>query len=201
MRVLVESTGLPEGWIFNIIEGKYLEEVSKRRGASWVKPGRVLLIPTSFGIEPTDLNTLLQDEMLKKVEDLEAELEATREDLGRYQCPYCSAELSSAGGYPIDEHTDGYFETFGCGYSLQDGYPTSLCPKDPKFPKLEDFELRIEQTTSGEWICYAIGKTPKAKLVSIGFCPGRTEEEARQRVARRYDYLAGNTRDPMASLG
>ena len=33
MRVLVETTTLPEGWIFNIIEGKYLEEVTKRRGA------------------------------------------------------------------------------------------------------------------------------------------------------------------------
>jgi len=104
LRVLAEKTGLPEGWIFNIIEGKYMEEVSKRRGAAWVKPGRIVFIPASFDIEPTDLNTLVQDEILQKVEDLEGELEATREDLGQYKCPYCGSGLSSTGGYPIDEH-------------------------------------------------------------------------------------------------
>jgi hypothetical protein len=60
---------------------------------------------------PTDLSTLLRDEVLRRIEDLEGELEATREDLtkfkSQYTCPYCSAELSSAGGYPIDEHSEG----------------------------------------------------------------------------------------------
>jgi hypothetical protein len=110
LRVLAEKTSLPEGWIFKIIEGKYLEEVSKRRGATRVKPGWIVLIPASFDIEPTDLNTHLQDEILQKLEDLEGELEATREDPGQYKCPYCGSGLSSTGGYPIDEHNDRNFE-------------------------------------------------------------------------------------------
>ncbi len=194
---LVAKTGLPAGWVFNIIEGRYLEEVSKRRGAGWNKPGRVVVIPASFDIEPTDLNALLKDEILKKVEDLEGELEATREDLGQYKCPYCGSGLSSTGGYPIDEHNDGYYEHFGCGYSTRDGYPESICPKDPQFPEFEDFELKLEKTTSGEWVCDPMGKTAKAKLLSIGHCPGRTEAEARARVRKRYDWYAGKSQDPM----
>ncbi len=197
--VLVADTELPAGWVFNIIEGRYLEEVSKRRGAAWSKPGRVVLIPASFDIEPTDLNTLLQDEILKKLEDLEGELEVTREDLGQYKCPYCGSGLSSTGGYPIDEHNDGYYEQFGCGYSTRDGYPERICPTDPQFPKFEDFDLKIEKTTRGEWVCYPMGKTAKAKLLDIGYCPGRTEAEARARVRKRYDWYAGKNNDPIGS--
>jgi hypothetical protein len=194
-RQIIERTGLPDGWVFNVIEGKYMEEISQRRGASWVKPGRLVLIPVSFGIEPTDLRTLLDPAMLEKMEDLENELESTREDLSQYKCPYCGSGLSAAGGYPIDEHNEGDYEYFSCGYGLRNGYPESLCPKDPEYPKLEDFELKTVQSDSGEWMCFPMGKTPKAKLVDIGACPGRTAEEARDRVAKRYVYFSGKKPD------
>jgi len=198
MRVLVETTTLPEGWIFNIIEGKYLEEVAKRRGASWVKSGRIVLIPVSFDIEPTDLNTLLQDQVLRQVEELMVDLEDTRADLdehqNRYHCPFCGAELFAAGGYPIDQHSDGYFESFVCGYTVHEGQVSRLCPKDPGFPKLEDFDLTVHRTNDGQWVCWTAGKTSQARLVSIPPCPGRTEEEARRRVVEHYDWVARKTK-------
>jgi hypothetical protein len=194
-RDLVAQTQLPEGFLFNVIEGRYMEEVSKRRGASWVKPGRLVHIPVGFGIEHTDLRTLLDPGMIEKLEQLEEELDATRDHLSRYRCPYCDSELTSSGGYQIDEHNDGYFEEFACGYSLQDGSERGLCPQDPAYPKFEDFELRIEQSSSGQWMCFPIGKTPKAERVQLGSCPGRTREEAEQRVARRYEYISGKSRD------
>ena len=130
-RDIVNQTGLPEGFVFNVIEGRYMEEISKRRGASWVKPGRFVLVPVAFGIEPTDLRTLVDPAMLQKLEELEDELYATRDDLSRYRCPHCNSELVASGGYPIDEHNDGDYEQFSCGFGLRDGQVESLCPMDP----------------------------------------------------------------------
>jgi len=192
---LVTQTGLPDGFVFNIIEGKYMEEISKRRGASWVKPGRLVLIPVAFGIQPTDLRTLLDPAVIQKLEELEDELGATRADLSRYRCPHCSAEMTASGGYPIDEHNEGDYEQFSCGHGLRDGRVVSLCPKDPNFPKLEDFELVMNQTKSGEWICWPKPKTPYAQLIGLDSCPGRTEEEAERRVKARYLYRSGQKRD------
>jgi hypothetical protein len=80
----------------------YIEEVSKP--SSFVGQTRSSSIhPDEFWHRANGPEHLLQDEMPKRVGDLEDELEATREDLGRYNCPFCDAELSSAGGYPIDD--------------------------------------------------------------------------------------------------
>lgn len=143
---LVKQTGLPDGFIFNVIASRYMEETSKPRGASWVKPGRLVLIPVAFGIQPTDLRTLLDPAVIQKMEELEDELGATRDNLSRYHCPHCNSEMIACGGYPIDEHNDGDYEQFSCGYGLRDGQLESLCPKDPDFPKFEDFELVMNQT-------------------------------------------------------
>jgi hypothetical protein len=197
LRELVTKTGLPEGFIFNVIEGKYMEEISKRRGASWVKPGRLVLIPVAFNIQPTDLRTLLEPVVLQRLGDLTENLEATQEELSRYRCPYCKAEMTASGGYPIDEHNDGDYEQFSCGYGVRDGRVESLCPKDPNFPKFEDFELIMRQTKDGEWICWAKPKTRYATLVRLDSCPGRTVEEAQRRVKARYLFTSGQERDIM----
>jgi hypothetical protein len=192
---LVTQTGLPEGFVFNIIEGKYMEELSKRRGASWVKPGRLVLIPVAFGIQPTDLRTLLDPAVVKKMEELEDELGTTRGDLSRYRCPHCNAEMTASGGYRIDEHNDGDYEQFSCGYGQRDGQVDSLCPKDPHFPKFEDFELVTNQREPGEWICRPKPKTPYAQLIGLDPCSGRTKEEAERRVKARYLHRSGQKRN------
>jgi hypothetical protein len=129
------------------------------------------------------------------MEELEDELGATRDDLSRYRCPHCNAEMTASGGYPIDEHNDGDYEQFSCGYGLRDGRVKSLCPKDPNFPKFEDFELVMNQTKSGEWICWPKPKTLHARLIGLSSCPGRTEEEAKRRVKARYLYKSGQERN------
>jgi hypothetical protein len=100
---------------------------------------------------------------------------------------------SSAGQqpYPIDEHNDGDYEQFSCGFGLRDGQVESLCPKDPNFPKLEDFELQMHQAKSGEWICLPKPKTRYAGLIGLGSSPGRTQEEAQRRVKAHYQYRSG----------
>lgn len=187
-RDIVNQTGLPEGFVFNLIEGRYMEEVSKRRGASWVKPGRLVIVPVAFGIEPTDLRTLLDPAMIQKLEELEDELDATRDDLSRYRCPHCNSELVASGGYPIDEHNDGDYERFSCGFGLRDGRVDSLCPKDPNFPKFEDFELQLRQSESGVWICWPKPKTRYAGLIGLCSSSGRTQEEAQRSVKTHYLY-------------
>lgn len=191
-QTLVEETGLPEGWIFNIIEGKYMEEVCKRNGASWVKKGRLVLVPAGFGAEPSDLQTLLNAKLLEKAEQLEEELQATQDELGQYTCPYCGAGLSSAG--PGDPDGESYFQSFECGYSCIDGSVQQLCPSDPKFPELEDFEFDLRLTSHNEWICTAIPKTPAGRHVHLLSQPGRTEEDARRRVIEQYNYTARKRR-------
>lgn len=195
MRMLVEETKLPEGWIFNIVEGKYMEEICKRKGASWAKKGRVVLIPMGFGVEPTDLQALLNADLVRRVEELQEDLEITQDELGQYRCPYCGAALSSAASVELDEHSDGYYQSFECGYAVLDGYPETLCPSDPKFPTLEDFDLQVHKTKyENEWICTPVPKTPHARKVDLYPQPGRTEEEARQRVIEWYNYIMKSRR-------
>ena len=199
-RDIVNQTGLPEGFVFNIIEGRYMEEVSKRRGASWVKPGRLVLVPVSFGIEPTDLRTLLDPAMIQKLEHLEDELYATRDDLSRFRCPHCNSDLIESGAYPIGEHDEGDYERFSCGLGFRDGQVTSLCPKDPHFPRFEDFELHMEQSESGEWTCWPKPKTRNAGLIGLSYKPGRTQEEAQRRVRAQYLYRSGQERNFFGDL-
>jgi hypothetical protein len=188
LRHLARDTDLPEGWLFNVVEGRYLEEVSKRRGAGWLKKGRVIAIPVGFNVEPTDLDTLLQTEILKRVEELEERLEVTAEELGQYKCSYCGAPLISSGSITLDEHNDGYYQSFECGHYSIDGYSDQLCPLDPQFPQLNDFELRTQQQGS-VWICTPIAKTRYAARVDLHTGRGRTEEEALQNVIARYAYV------------
>ena len=123
------------------------------------------------------------------------ELDATRDDLSRYRCPHCNSELVASGGYPIDEHNEGAFEQFSCGFGLRNGQVESLCPKDPNFPSFEDFELQLHQSKSGEWTCWPKPKTRYAGLIGLASSPGRTQEEAQRRVKAHYLYRSGQNRN------
>jgi hypothetical protein len=186
---------LPEGWIFNVIEGKYMEEICKRKGASWIKKGRVVLIPVGFDVEPTDLETLLNSGLVKKVEELKDELETAQDELGQYKCPHCGAQLSSAGSVQLDEHSDGYYQSFECGYAVMDGFVETLCPSDTKFPPLEDFDLKVSKSSQeNQWICVPIPKTSQARKVHLHPQPGKTEQEAKQHVVEDYEFIKKGTR-------
>lgn len=75
-------------------------------------------------------------------------------------------------------------ESFECGFQRFGSFIERLCPADPQFPKIEDYDLHFK------WQCYAIGKTDMARklFLSPGF--GNTKEEAMAQVHARYTRLA-----------
>jgi hypothetical protein len=130
-----------------------------------------------------------------EIERVREELEAAKEDLAEYRCPYCSAPISSRVDAPIDEEQRdwGTVEHFMCGYSHFDGQAQSPCPCDPKFPRFEDYELCFMELTTDplwKWSCVAFGKTRMAKLLSLTNGLGKTQEEAAARVKESYDHYA-----------
>ena len=68
--------------------------------------------------------------------------------------------------------------TYACGRCDTDGYGARPCPSDPKFPKLEEYELRFKEHDSEptwKWSCFAIGKTQMAQQATEyrPICPAR----------------------------
>ena len=130
------------------------------------------------------------------IADLQSVIDDLREQVSDYQCPICNAVLSTRIDAPVDEehkHWD-VVETYECGYQLFAGYIQYPCPKDPKFPNWDDYDVVCEQTADMSpygWQCYAWPKTEMAKKVHLGISDGRSEEHARQKLNATYLYRAG----------
>lgn len=185
---LAGKANVPEGWLFNFIESRFVEEFHGRKGPHWDK--RMVFIPAEFEMAPLDLDSLLVNEAEGRIAELQAKIDEIREQLKQYRCPYCGSALSSSGPVPLSEHHEGYFETFECGYCRVDGFEKRLCPSDPKFPKLEELDLTTMQR-GGEWYCIAVAKTDNARKIELLSGYANTEEEAKQRVVERYRYIKG----------
>jgi hypothetical protein len=130
-----------------------------------------------------------------QIEQGREELEAAKEDLAEYRCPYCEAPLSSRNEAPVDasERDWDTVEHFACGYSHFGGQVQSPCPSDPKFPRFEDYDLQFSELKTEplwKWSCIALGKTPMARLLFLTQGLGRTQEEAAQHVKESYDRYA-----------
>lgn len=131
-------------------------------------------------------------ELQIEIERTHEELEAVREELADYRCPTCGASLDSrldAPADPEEKHWD-VRETFACGYQHFGGFVERPCPKDPRFPRFEDYELQFRETpseTHWKWQCYAIGKTEMARRLTLPPGHGRTQEEAEKSVHDAYD--------------
>jgi hypothetical protein len=130
----------------------------------------------------------LQDE----IERTRDELEAVRDALAEYRCPTCSAPLASrlhAPADPEEKHWD-VRETFACGYQHFGGFLERPCPKDPRFPRFEDYELQCRESPAEprwKWQCYAIGKTEMARRLLLPLGYGCTRDEAEKSVRDAYD--------------
>jgi len=188
---LAQESAIPAGWIFNVVDSRLINRIYHKRDASWLEGarGRLVAVPADFGMTEIDLF----GDIRTQNEQLQGELAAIKDEITEYRCPHCSAPLSSRANIDLDEHTSGTVESFACGYSTVEGWVESPCPSDPKFPQLEDFELRTSRRASNplildrdEWTCSAVGKTPMAKKVHLLSANGRTEEEAKERVVERY---------------
>jgi len=189
---LAQESAVPAGWVFNVVDSRLMNRVYHRRDASWLggARGRLVAVPADFGMKEIDLF----GDIRSQNEQLQEELAAIKDEITEYRCPHCSAPLISRNEIDLDEHTSDTVESFACGYSTLGGFVESPCPSDPKFPKLEDFELRTSRRTSNpliqdrdEWTCSAVGKTPMAKKLHLSSASGRTEEEAKERVVERYN--------------
>jgi hypothetical protein len=130
------------------------------------------------------------------MQELHAEIERIRDELYEQAerveaCPHCNAPLTGMGHEDIpDAHTIVCHKSFGCGYSETDGWMTRPCPHDPKFPKFEDFELKTKWDEDRKvWWAIAVGKTSIARKVPLTPMHGKTEDEARERLAEQYRKL------------
>jgi len=130
----------------------------------------------------------LKQQMADAQKTLEQELEYLKEQLD--VCPVCGAGLTEKsmhvtavyGEYGEAEDA-GEFVSYACGYAELEGNVEHPCANDPNFPTLDDYNLETEyQEQHSQWMCYARPKTEMAKLVRMRAQPGKTEEQARQRV-------------------
>jgi hypothetical protein len=127
-----------------------------------------------------------KEEELEKTRELQAELEREIErHLKEYSeledkvdvCPSCQSELTEL-TYIDAEEDSGQLRSYACGYSEIDGYPRYLCPSDPDYPDITDFEFIIKHSAIG-WTCVTRGKTKEARRLPNVIIGGKTEEEAR----------------------
>lgn len=129
------------------------------------------------------------EELQAEIDRIQEKLEETRKKLAEFQCPYCHSSLIEqiyAGDW-------GLRAVYECGYESSDGSLDRPCPADPRFPKFEDYELKLFHKPGNsplEWMCFASPKTSMAQHLSLSGAWGRTEEEAKTKVAEEYDRYA-----------
>jgi hypothetical protein len=130
------------------------------------------------------------------ITELQSIIDDLRAKVAEYQCPYCGSDLSTRIDAPLDpleKHWD-VIETYECGYQVFGGAVQNLCPSDPNFPSLEDYELLLEATegeTATKWNCSARPKTEMARKVRLDVTFGMTKEAAIRRMQANYHYRAG----------
>jgi len=175
---IVRSTGLPSGWVFNVIDSHLLSRMEGRRDAFWFESarGRLVEVPRDFGLIKVDLFADIRAENLRLQETVEEMEELYRE----YRCEICSAPL--IGIHPW-EHQYGYEEAteYACGRTIGGPHGDTPCPKDPKFPKFEAFVLTTQRQENG-WMCYA----SSVSNVDLRYTWGKTEEEAKSAMHEVY---------------
>jgi hypothetical protein len=182
---IAESSGLSPAWVSNVIESNLMETLHRKRGARWEENGTLIRIPLNFGMELIDHSSNLRAQLA----EVHGELEHAKEQLGEYSCSFCQAPIIFQGSVPLSDQVDGYAVAYACGRYETDGSGNQPCPSDPKFPKLEDYELKFEEhpcEPTWKWFCFAIGKTPMARQVSLGRGLGQSIEEARERIIEEY---------------
>ncbi len=131
-------------------------------------------------------------ELQEELDRTREELDRAREELGDYRCPYCSASLAGRIDAPTDPEEKDWDirERFECGYQTFAGFTERPCPKDPRFPRIEDYEFRITEKgpeeTYWRWKCQAYPKTDMSRRLPLTTGYGRTREEAETRVRDAY---------------
>lgn len=90
---------------------------------------------------------------------------------------------------PEERHWD-EVRNFACGYSDFAGDTRHLCPADPQFPKLTDYDLQTYQDGPSFWMCSALPKTDAARRAPLLDRAGPTREAAIAGMEREYERVA-----------
>lgn len=185
LKTITDESGLPEGWIFNAIDSRLIEERWKRYSGYWLEKGRLLFIPANCGSKKHDLTIDARDQL----QNVKSELNEVKNELSEFICPYCAAPLVYRTIVSLSEDVDGEVEGFACGYSSGDGNIDSPCPSSSLFPKYSDYEVKTDYKEVDKpygWLCYGIPKTYPAQKLLLGTTRGKTEQEARDNFFNKY---------------
>lgn len=185
LNKIVADAGLPPGWVFNAIESSLLRKLCNTRDAGWEDTAVLVRIPMNFGMKLLDHTADIRAELDQMREDLDAAKDRLRE----VTCSFCGAPIVGQGSIPLSGDVDGYYVAYDCGRYDTDGYGVQACPLDPRFPKLEEYELVLIENPkepSVKWTCFPKAKTENATLLRLSSALGHTAEEARQRVIDEY---------------
>lgn len=130
------------------------------------------------------------------IANLQSDIEDLRVQISEFQCPICKASLSARLDAPVDQEQNHWdiVEAYECGHRLFAGNTLYPCPKDPKFPTWEDYDVVCERTDDNppqRLQCFAWPQTDMAKKVSLEISYGRTEEDAREKLRTTLLYRAG----------
>lgn len=186
LKTVSSEAGLPEGWVFNVVESNLLETRFQRRGVYWHEQhrGRVIIVPSTFGLEKVDRS----ESLLAQVAQLQEQLAERNEILADILCPHCGAPVSTQG--PVEhEYGDSLYQSFECGYAATDGCVDSPCPDSADFPSIDEFDFHFSEMRGNSfqtWSCYALGQTTRARRLHLPEGVGRTQEEAKEYVLDWY---------------
>jgi hypothetical protein len=181
---IVKASGLPSGWVFNVIDSRLISRLHGRKDAFWFQSarGRIVDIPRDFGLESVDLFADLRAEN----ERLKEEAEHFNDLYGYSRCSTCLAPLVTLGQWEHEYGSEEVME-YACGMTVGAPNGDVPCTRDPRFPKFEEFEL-ITRREGNTWLCYA-SHTPKSRFagsVHLTRTCGKTEDEARQAMKEAY---------------
>ena len=128
------------------------------------------------------------------VRALQAELDSVRESLAQFQCPHCGSLQVEHGIHAFHED-EVEITIYECGHHEQNGTPVRMCPRDPRFPGLDEYNLEYYEHTRDLWECAARPKTTHAHQHRFGPVKGRTKDEATKFITEEYRRSAGHEPD------
>jgi hypothetical protein len=137
------------------------------------------------------------------VDELRNELERVKNRLQEFQCPHCGSNLIESQQVPLDAEEKDWdvLRSFECGFTELGGEIRRLCPSDPRFPSLDEYEIRCHEDPSQpaffSWTCEAFPKTKMARLLQLPRSHGRSETAARRELEEQYEQRAHPQMRPM----
>lgn len=185
---------------------KYIEDINE---AFWIllkdipQPNQSQKYFTVHIPKNNTLSTFSWENFETHVQQITIDKLTTREQIEQmrlkfqdYLCPFCGSMLSSRISAPADSSQDYWDdrEEFTCGFQRFGNIIETPCPRDPNFPKIDDYQFNFvynENEPILKWCCTAIGKTEMSRKFHLGIGYGRTKEESKIQLLEKYNRYTG----------